>query len=74
MLPGNELRLSYKSQTYDWEAKGVVVRITNNDEICLELDGCKPPPPIMTGYRVDFVWKSTSYSRMRKGLQKFVHD
>lgn len=33
LLPGNELKISYKNG--DWNSKGVVVKITGNEEVCL---------------------------------------
>lgn len=33
-----------------------------------------PPTHITTGYTVEFVWKSTSYVRMKAGLRRFWHE
>jgi len=72
-LPGNELRLSLKSPS--WSSKGHVIKITANEEVCLELSGSDPPPiNVTTGYTVEFVWKSTSFVRMKTGLKRFWHD
>lgn len=44
-----------------------------NEEVCLELVNTNPPP-VDSGYKVEFVWKSTSYNRMKKGLRRFSKD
>jgi regulator of nonsense transcripts 1 len=73
LMPGNELKLSLKS--HNWSATGHVIKINSNDEVCLELHGGTPPPHNLTlGYTVEFVWKSTSFGRMKVGLKKFYKD
>lgn len=42
LLPGNELKVTYKSG--EWSSKGVVVKITGNEEVCLELANHQAPP------------------------------
>ena len=74
LLPGNELRLSINHSGFKWTSLGHVVKITSNEEICLELSSSIPPPTVNTGYTVEFVWKSTSYERMKKGLKTFWKD
>lgn len=32
------------------------------------------PPPVDSGYKVEFVWKSTTYNRMKKGLRRFSKE
>ena len=60
LLPGNELKLSLKS--HNWSATGHVVKISDNDEVCLEIrNGSAPPHNLTMGYTVEFVWKSTSF-------------
>ncbi len=36
--------------------------------------GSDPPPQVTTGYTVEFVWRQTSYVRMKKGLKRFWKD
>ena len=75
LLPGNELKISYKNE---WVSKGVVVKITGSifyyildEEVCLELFSNTAPPNSDYPYKVEFIWKPTSYHRMKKGLRKF---
>lgn len=43
--------------------------------MCLELGGSESPPiHITSGYTVEFVWKSTSFARMKGGLKRFWHE
>jgi len=75
LMPGNELMLSLNSNLYPfWQSRGHVIKITSNEEICLELESKKPPPPVSAGYMVEFVWRSTSFARMKVGLKKFWKD
>lgn len=46
-----------------------------DEEVCLELNSSEPPPTSITSdYTVEFVWKSTSFTRMKMGLKKFYTD
>jgi len=71
MLLGNELEISLKSATHQWTSKGTVVKVMNNDEVCLELYSNEAPPPVNTGYTIEFIWKSITYKRIQKGLRRF---
>ncbi len=72
LLPGNELRLSLKNPA--WSSRGTVIKINANEEVCLELMGHDAPPSGNYKYTVEFVWKSTSYHRMKSGLKRFWRD
>lgn len=48
--------------------------MNNTEEVCLEVLSHDPPPPVQTGYTVEFVWKNTVYTRMRTGLKRFWKD
>lgn len=52
----------------------MVVKVTGNEEVCLELSNHQPPPKDEGGFKVEFVWKPTSYHRMKKGLRIFLND
>lgn len=70
---GTELTLSLSS--HNWSSTGVVIKISASEEVSLELKNQDPPPTnIVTGYKVELVWKSTSYKRMENGLKKFWKD
>lgn len=73
LLPGNELKLSLKTDKYDWSSKGIVVKVMGNEEVCLELTN-NNPPPVESGYKVQFIWKSTTFNRMKKGLRRFSKE
>jgi regulator of nonsense transcripts 1 len=66
MLLGNELEISLKNHpTYpNWTSKGTVVRVLNNDEVCLDIHSNENPPPVNTGYQIEFIWRSTTFKRM----------
>eukprot|EP01017_Pseudomicrothorax_dubius_P040198 TRINITY_DN6256_c0_g1_i1.p1 TRINITY_DN6256_c0_g1~~TRINITY_DN6256_c0_g1_i1.p1 ORF type:complete len:714 (+),score=172.44 TRINITY_DN6256_c0_g1_i1:912-3053(+) len=75
LLPGNELRLRAKlANGGEWSARGHVARLSGNDEVVLELNTKDVPVNPPGGFSVEFVWKSTSFTRMRKGLYRFWHD
>lgn len=76
IMPGDELRLS--SMDRMWDAVGNVLKVPDNlnDEFSLQLKlGTKNIPLDMTaGFRVECVWKSTSFDRMRNALTTFAID
>lgn len=45
-----------------------------DEEVCLELFSSATPPQSDYPYKVEFVWKPTSYHRMKKGLKKFENE
>lgn len=42
-----------------------------DDKIVLEIASKDAPTDITRGYNIEFVWKSTTYSRMKDGLKRF---
>ena len=80
LAQGDDLKLKHRLVMGDgtvknWEGVGQVVRLTAAEEVVLELRGCPPPPlDCTTGYSVEFVWKGTSFDRMRAAIKTFAHD
>jgi len=51
------------------------VKITAEEEICLELKNSRIPPcSDISRFTVEFVWKSTSFDRMKLALKIFLKD
>ena len=85
---GDEMRLRYKGDLRaPWEGVGYVIKIPNSvsDEVTLELNkrandkhaaaNDKHVPTDCThNFSADYVWKSTSYDRMREAISQFQHD
>ena len=58
-----------------WKSRGHIVRITQTEEICLEVKSPKGiPVETDLKYIVEFVWKSTSFDRMKQALKVFLKD
>jgi regulator of nonsense transcripts 1 len=77
LVPGDELKLKFeKDGTEIWKSRGHIVRITQNEEIVLELKSNQgvPTTDSESRYIVEFVWKSTSFDRMRLALRAFMKD
>lgn len=80
LVPGDELRLCHTHTQPDgkriqWECTGQVIRLTANEEVGLEMkSNANIPLEHTTGYRVDFVWKSTSFDRMQNAMKTFALD
>ncbi|KAL9655597.1 hypothetical protein ABK040_002261 [Willaertia magna] len=74
LVPGDELRLRYNRDGYNWEGIGHVVRFTNEEEVVLELKKKNGPTQFTLGFSVDFVWKPTSFERMQKAMKIFAID
>lgn len=76
LVPGDELLLLYQTAEgqVKWKSKGHIVRIVN-EEIQLELKNAKgaPSEPELK-FTVEFIWKSTSFDRMRLALKIFMRD
>lgn len=68
MVAGVELRL--KAEHRDWQAIGTVIRISDFEQVILEVLRNGNPPDNCT-YTIEFVWKSTTYKRMLEGLRLF---
>jgi len=76
LVPGDELKLAFESDgVTKWKSRGTIVKITANEEICLELKNPKgvPTDPDLR-FTVEFIWKSTSFDRMRLALKIFMRD
>lgn len=66
------MQLSLKAS--NWQSKGTVVKVINNEEICLELHSNDPPPNAEDGFTVECIWVSTTFKRMQIGLKTFVNQ
>ena len=75
LVPGDELKLVYEQDGEPkWKTRGLIVRIIN-EEIHLELKNSKGAPTDPdTRFKVEFIWKSTSFDRMRLALKIFMRD
>ncbi|KXZ44312.1 hypothetical protein GPECTOR_69g405 [Gonium pectorale] len=73
LMQGDELKLRHKnaSNRGPWEALGHVLTYQQSEEVCLELFTNDVPEDCTVGYSVDFVWRGTSYDRMRNALNTF---
>ena len=76
LVPGDELKLKMEGADgqVKWQSRGNIVKITQNEEICLGVKGGKPPADAEGKYTVEFVWKSTSFDRMKQALKIFLKD
>lgn len=76
IMNGDEIRLTHP--TLNWDCVGTVKGFTTDEEVALELRSGKPsakaPVETTTGYKVDIVWKSTSFDRMNAALRLFAVD
>ena len=82
-LVGDEIKLKCIKEddyTVKWEAKGYVIKISRSsqeyaDEIAVELKSALSiPTESWKRFAIEFVWKPTSYNRMKKGLRIFTTD
>jgi len=76
VAPGDELRLSNSPDSGfpRYECLGHVIKLLP-DEIALEMRNNKGDPTQQThGFIVDFVWKPTSFSRMKTAMKRFAQD
>lgn len=76
LVPGDELKLKYDQDGVTrWKSRGHIVKITASEEIALELKNSKAPPTDPEcKFTVEFVWKSTSFDRMKLALKIFLKD
>jgi hypothetical protein len=49
----------------------LVLQVAQSEEICLELHTKDVPDDTTVGFHVDFVWKSTTFDRMKNSLGTF---
>ena len=75
LVPGDELKLKFDQDgVTKWKSRGHLVRITPEEEICLELKSSSRAPPDSSKFTVEFVWKSTSFDRMKLALKVLLKD
>jgi regulator of nonsense transcripts 1 len=76
LVPGDELKIKCEIDgTTTWKSRGHIVKITTTEEICLELKNSKNPPTDPDKkFTIEFVWKSTSFDRMKYALKVFLKD
>lgn len=76
-VPGDELLLRYDADTAGnkaWSAQGTIIKISASEEITLEIRGPGAPTDQTFGFKVEFVWKSTSFDRQQRALKTFAID
>lgn len=75
LMHGDELRLRYVGELHKaWDAIGHVIKVPDNfgEDVGLELkSSAKAPVQCTSNFAVDFIWKCTSFDRMRKALKVF---
>lgn len=74
LMFGDELRLIYQGDPLNWSGVGNVVKLPDNfsDEVGIEMkSNLKVPTEHSSNFMLQYVWKSTSFDRMRKG--KFLN-
>lgn len=80
LVIGDELRLKYVHSNGEvWAYVGHVAKLTQTEEVCLELRcAANAPGPwtmnITIGFTVEFVWKSTSFDRMQNAMRQLALD
>jgi regulator of nonsense transcripts 1 len=76
LVPGDELKIKFDHEgAASWKSRGHIVKITANEEICLELKTSSAPPNDPDAkFTIEFVWKSTSFDRMKIALKIFLKD
>ena len=76
LVPGDELKLLYEVDgKVKWKSRGHIVKIAQTEEICLEIKNAKgAPAEPECRFTVEFVWKSTSFDRMKQALKIFLKD
>lgn len=76
IMNGDEIRLGHPD--LKWDCIGTVKGFTIDEEVALELRGGKAssraPIDTTAGYKVEIVWKSTSFDRMNAALRQFAVD
>lgn len=78
LMHGDELRLRYVGELHKaWDAIGHVIKVPDNfgEDVGLELkSSAKAPIQCTSNFAVDFIWKCTSFDRMRRALKVFALD
>jgi regulator of nonsense transcripts 1 len=77
LVAGDELKLKYEENGQTkWKSKGHIVRVEGEtEEVCMELKNSRSAPTdVDANYTIEFVWKSTSFDRMKLALKIFLKD
>lgn len=81
MVPGDELLIKHERARGLWQCNGCVVSVAdddNADDITIELrtstEQGDPPLDLTTGFRIEFVWKSTSFDRQQFAMRTLIVD
>ena len=77
LVAGDELKLKFSGDGVHapWSSLGHVVTIRDNEEVALELrSSSNAPIDCAHGFALEFVWKSTSFDRMRAAMKSFAVD
>lgn len=76
LMPGDELCLTYVGDSYKkWSGVGHVIKIPDNfsEEVGIEMkSNLNVPTDCNSNFILQYVWKSTSFDRMRKALHEFA--
>jgi regulator of nonsense transcripts 1 len=75
LMQGDELRLRHNGSPNRprWNCVGHIIKLTNNEEVALELrSNAGVPLDVTDGYEVDYMWKSTSFDRMQIAMKQFA--
>ncbi|KAH8409220.1 hypothetical protein KR009_010835 [Drosophila setifemur] len=78
LMHGDELRLRYVGELYNPCSEiGHVIKVPDNfgDDVGLELKSSfNAPVKCTSNFSVDFIWKCTSFDRMKRALRNFAMD
>ena len=79
LMPGDELCLTYVGDSYlnhkKWSGVGHVIKIADNfsEEVGIEMkSNLNVPTDSSNNFMLQYVWKATSFDRMRKSLHEFA--
>lgn len=76
IMNGDEIRIAHPS--LKWESIGTVKGFTTDEEVALELRSGRAsshaPMDVTSNFKVEIVWKSTSFDRMNAALRQFAVD
>ena len=77
LMHGDELRLKYVGDAKSWSGVGHVIKIPDNfsEEVGIEMkSNLCVPTECSNNFVLDYVWKSTSFDRMRDALRQFAYN
>eukprot|EP01025_Chloroclados_australasicus_P031642 TRINITY_DN3197_c1_g1_i1.p1 TRINITY_DN3197_c1_g1~~TRINITY_DN3197_c1_g1_i1.p1 ORF type:complete len:1086 (-),score=127.84 TRINITY_DN3197_c1_g1_i1:961-3822(-) len=71
LVTGDELRLKHPNPLGKgpWESLGHIIKLDATEHVVLEVRQPDAPTSVLVGYRVEFVWKSTSFDRMQDAMK-----